>query len=77
MVLAGPPLPAGGGDAPAAKMGLPSYSRFYTSVYGDAFKEGDTVIEGFRSLDDLRSAMTDRFDDSVCESGIEDKEKPE
>jgi hypothetical protein len=66
-----------GGDAPAAKMGLPSYSRFYTSVYGDAFKEGDTVIEGFRSLDDLRSAMTDRFDDSVCESGIEDKEKPE
>ena len=67
----------GSGSFPAECIKLPSYSEFYSSIYGDAFKDGDVVIEGFRSVDDLRDAVSDRFENSICESDIEDITKPE
>ena len=69
-------VPDSGGDSPfpAECAGFPSYSEFYTSIYGDAFKAGDVVFEGFRTLDELDTAMADRFAGSVCETDIKGKQ---
>ena len=59
---------------PAECAVFPSYSKFYTSIYGDAFKVGDTVFEGYRTLDELEEALSDCFENSVCETDINNEE---
>lgn len=48
-------------DFSAESAGYPSYSEFYTSMYGDAFKENGVIIEGFRTVEELEKAMSERF----------------
>ena len=59
---------------PAECAVFPSYSEFYTSIYGDAFKVGDIVFEGYRTLDELESALADCFENSACETDINNEE---
>lgn len=63
---------SGKGSYPAESVKLPSYSQFYDSFYGDAFKVGDVICEGCRTLEDLRSTMNDYFENSTCETDIEE-----
>ena len=59
---------------PAECAVFPSYSEFYTSIYGDAFKVGDTVFEGYRTLGELEEALSDCFENSICETDINNEE---
>lgn len=61
------------GEFPAEKAVFPSYSQFYDSFYGDAFKVGDVICEGCKSLDELRQTMADCFEGSICETNIEEE----
>lgn len=58
---------------PAESVKFPSYSQFYDSIYGDAFKVGDVVCEGCRTLDELHKTMSDYFENSSCETNITDE----
>ena len=62
----------GKGSYPAESVKLPSYSQFYDSFYGDAFKVGDVICEGCKTLDEFRSTMEDYFENSTCETNIEE-----
>ena len=57
-------------EFPAEKVVFPSYSQFYDSIYGDAFKDGDVICEGCQTLDELRKTMVDCFENSICETNI-------
>ena len=68
--------PDNGSDSyPAEAVKLPSYSQFYDSFYGDAFKVGDVICEGCKTLDELHSTMEDYFENSTCETNIEEVPK--
>ena len=58
---------------PAERVKFPSYSQFYDSIYGDAFKVGDVVCEGCKTLDELHKTMSELFENSSCETNIADE----
>ncbi len=58
------------GEFSAEKVVFPSYSQFYDAIYGDAFKVGDVICEGYQTLDELRKTMADCFDNSIYETNI-------